>query len=470
MESSPRNPLPALLSPSRQLSASHPFTTHGSSTAGNHKPTLTPTQIPPNADGPFADPRNGDYVAWNSSREQPVLQTHHDRNDRENASGAPREKHHRHLAFDPASLDPTKFRPRHKHKHSKSRDGRFPRIMNPIASSASTRGLLPPWSGGREKESDPDDGLALLRPVTRETTRSRWGSESTTGLGTGSRKGSIFDDIDRNNHLGLIRRQEVRSLDDLEQVRYRRKQGERYLRSALSIIGTLATDITRRLDYTYYNLLEKLAALHVTIASFQELSDSTSTLLRDFERETTNLDQDTRKQIGDLKDFQPQIQKIEALEERMKAGRMRAEALSCRLEGMRNEIDRWERKEAECQIRISRRLRIIWGLVTAGILALAVALIAQNWIISESPESDMTSQAATVTNSSTGALVHEQESGIHWLATDITEDRYALSQYSSKLISRHDTRCATDPVTWTSANPEDARATDQDPLRIFDEL
>ena len=99
--------------------------------------------------------------------------------------------------------------------------------MNPIASSASARGLLPQWSGGREKESDPDDGLALLRPVTRETTRSRWGSESTTGLGTGSRKGSILDEIDRNNHLGLIRRQEVRSLDDLEQVRERRKQGER---------------------------------------------------------------------------------------------------------------------------------------------------------------------------------------------------------------------------------------------------
>ncbi|KAE8158168.1 hypothetical protein BDV40DRAFT_28483 [Aspergillus tamarii] len=466
MESSLRNSLPALLSPSRQLSASHPFTTHGSSTAGNHKPT----QVPSDTDGPFAYSRDGDYVAWNSSREPPVLQTHCDRKDRENASGATREKHHRHLAFDPASLDPIKFRPRHKHKHSKSRDGRFPRIMNPIASSASARGLLPQWSGGREKESDPDDGLALLRPVTRETTRSRWGSESTTGLGTGSRKGSILDEIDRNNHLGLIRRQEVRSLDDLEQVRERRKQGERYLRSALSIIGTLATDITRRLDYTYYNLLEKLAALHVTIASFQELSVSTSTLFTDFERETTNLDQDIRKQIGDLRDFQPQMRKIEALEERMKAGRMRAETLSCRLQEMRKEIDRWERKEAECQIRISRRLRIFWGLIMAGILTLAVALIVQNRIILESPESDMASQVAAVTNGSTGALLHEQEIENHWLATDIPGVRYALSQYPSTLISRHDTRYATDRATCTSANPEDARATDQDPLRIFDEL
>ncbi|OGM39998.1 hypothetical protein ABOM_011668 [Aspergillus bombycis] len=418
-----RNSLPALLSPSRQLSASHPSTTHGSCTAGSHKP---PTQAPSHADGPFAAPRGGDYVAWNSSREPPVLQTYHDRTDPENASGAHREKHHRHLAFDPASLDPTKFRPQHKHKQSRSRDGRFPRIMNPIASSASARGLLPPWSGGREKESDPDDGLALLRPVTRETTRSRWGSESTTGLGTGSRKGSIFDEIDRNNHLGLIRRQEIRSLDDLDQVRNKRKQGERFLRSALSIIGTLATDITRRLDYTYYNLLEKLAALHVTIASFQDLSGSASTLFTDFERETNNLDQDIRKQIGELKDFQPQMQKIEALEERMKAGRIRAEALS--------------------------------------------SLIVQNWIILESPESAMTSQAATVTNGSTGALVHNHESGMRWLATDIPGDPYVLPQHSSKLISRHDTRYSTDTATTTYATPENARATDQDPLRIFDEL
>ncbi|KAE8377533.1 hypothetical protein BDV26DRAFT_211870 [Aspergillus bertholletiae] len=224
MESTLRSSLPVLLSPSKQLT-SYRSTTHGSCTAGNHKPT--PTQAPSNADRPFAVPRGGDYTAWDSSREPPVLQTHHDHNDCEKASGVPREKHHRHLAFDSVSLDPTKFQPRHKHKHSKSRDGRLPRIMNPIASSASARGLLPPWSGGREKESDPDDGLTLLRPVTRETTRSRWGSESTTGLGTGSRKGSIFDGIDQNNHLGLIRRWEVRSLDDLGQVRYRRKQGER---------------------------------------------------------------------------------------------------------------------------------------------------------------------------------------------------------------------------------------------------
>jgi hypothetical protein len=35
-------------------------------------------------------------------------------------------------------------------------------------------------------------------------------------------------------------------------------------------------------------------------------------------------DQDIRKQLNDLKGFEPQIQKADALEQRMKAGRQRA--------------------------------------------------------------------------------------------------------------------------------------------------
>ncbi|KAF7592384.1 hypothetical protein BBP40_000302 [Aspergillus hancockii] len=290
--------------------------------------------------------------------------------------------------------------------------------MNPITSTASARGLLPTWPGAREKESDPDDGHGLLRPITRET-GSRWGSESTTGLGTGSRKGSILDEIDQNNHLGLIRRQEVRSLDDLE----------------------------------------------------QELSDSTSTLFKDFERETIRLDHDIRKQIGELKEFQPQMRRIEALEERMRAGRTRAEALSGRLEEMREEIDRWEKKEAECQIRISRRLRIIWAVVAAGIVTLAVALIIQNWIAVESHDIDFHSKAAAVTNTSTQALVDEQDSGRHLLASNDHEDEYMRSLYPSKLISRHNTRQSTGLATATSANLDEfTRPSGQDPLKIFDEL
>ncbi|KAL5364505.1 hypothetical protein BJX96DRAFT_157451 [Aspergillus floccosus] len=377
MESLAWSSLP--LSPAKQLSAALPLT-HGSPAAGNQ------TSTPSNPD----------------TRPAAEQLSRYDRDDRDGlASAAPPrekpekpEKQHRHLIFDTAALDAARLRPRHKHKHSKSRDGRFPRLMNPIASSAggSAKALFPVWSSGREKDSDADNGL--LRPITRETTRSRWGSESTVGFGTGSRKGSLLEDMDVGTKLGLIRPQDIRSVDDLEQVRDRRKQGEEFLRSALSFIGTLATDITRRLDYTYYNLLEKIAALNTTMASFQELSDSTTTLLADFERETTSLEKEVRKQIGELREFQPQIQRIENLEQRMRAGRTRASALSDRLEAMRAEIDRWEKREVEFQTRVNRRLRIFWAVVAAAILTAVIALAIQNW--STGSGAEMFAQAGEV--------------------------------------------------------------------------
>ncbi|KAL4971852.1 hypothetical protein BDW66DRAFT_16732 [Aspergillus desertorum] len=245
--------------------------------------------------------------------------------------------------------------------------------MHHVSPRAGGRGSL---LTNREQESE-DDGL--LRPITRETTRSRWGSES-TGLGTGSRRDSAVDGIDKDTRLGSIKRpKEIHSMDDLQRVRDQRSRGEEYLRSALSAIGTLATDITRRLDYTYYGLLEKIAALNVTIASFQELSDTMFKLFDDFQLETTGLEQDIRKQIGDLHDFQPQLQRIEALEERMRASQTRAKALGNKLDAMRNEIERWDKREMEWQMRTNQRLRVFWGAVTAIMLAALVAIILQHW-------------------------------------------------------------------------------------------
>ncbi|KAJ5112078.1 hypothetical protein N7532_000123 [Penicillium argentinense] len=272
--------------------------------------------------------------------------------------------------LDPLGLDGTKTR----HKHSKSRELRLPRPMSHLASSASARGLLPTWSG-RDKERDSDESHGLLRPMTRETTRSRWGSESTSR----SRRGSLLDVPEQHERLGPIRRQEIRSMEDLEAVKKRRKMGEEYLRSALSSIGTQATDVTRRLDYTYYNLLEKITALNSTIGSFQDLSDSAATLLADFDHETSTLDQEIRKQIIELKNFEPQSQKADALQERMNQGRKRVEDLGARLESVKSDIDSWERREMEWQERTSRRLRIFWAVIGGAFFACILAWFLQNW-------------------------------------------------------------------------------------------
>ncbi|KAJ5761866.1 uncharacterized protein N7511_005248 [Penicillium nucicola] len=350
------------------------------------------------------------------------------------------------------------------HKHSKSRELRLPRHMSHLASSATARGLLPTWSGGRDKDRDGDDGL--LRPITRETTRSRWGSDSTGP--DGSRRGSLFD-LPEQERLGPIRRQEIQSPEDLERVRKRRKQGEEYLRSALASIGTLATDVTRRLDYTYYNLLEKITALNSTISSFQELSDSASTLLGNFERETAGLDQDIRKQISDLKGFEPQIEKADALHARMKTGRQRVEELDKRLETVRHEIDSWEQRETEWQTRTSRRLRIFWGIATSALLVLVLALVFQNWPPFQSPDALLSH--LTALNQSSVPL--QSDTWDSFLGLDGTGKGSAAgaSPYPSSLADRRKSLAKAGPTTSTEVRTgPDTLPTEHDPLKVLDEI
>ncbi|KAL4867857.1 hypothetical protein BDV12DRAFT_186406 [Aspergillus spectabilis] len=329
--------------------------------------------------------------------------------------------------------------------------------MHHVSSRPGGRGSLSTY---REQDSE-DDGL--LRPITRETTRSQWGFES-TGLGTGSRRGSDLDSIDKDMRLGSIKRpEEIRSMGDLQRVRDQRNKGEEYLRSALSVIGTLATDITRRLDYTYYGLLEKIAALNVTIASFQDLSDSTSKLFDDFQRETTGLEQDIRKQIGDLHEFQPQLERIEALEERMRASKMRAKALGNRLEAMRNEIGRWDKREVEWQMRTNQRLRIFWGVVVTAILAILVAIVLQHWPSEEaSPGFRTIPKALKLPSIPCRIPLPKQHDD---LPSDM-KDEYAWS--AEPTAAAYNGSPST--TTKSSETNDSTRLADYDPLRIFDEL
>ncbi|KAI9370963.1 hypothetical protein BJX61DRAFT_56044 [Aspergillus egyptiacus] len=334
--------------------------------------------------------------------------------------------------------------------------------MHHISSRANQRGALSTY---REQDSDED---GLLRPITRETTRSRWGSDS-TGLAVGGRRGSVLDGIDKDIPLGLSKRlDEIRSMDELQRVRDQRTKGEQYLRSALSVIGTLATDITRRLDYTYYGLLEKLAALNMTIFSFQELSDSTNTLFDDFQQEISGLEQDIRREIGDLHEFQPQMERIKTLEERVRASRTKATALGRRLEAMRNEIGRWDEREMEWQMRTNQRLRIFWGVITGTILAILVAIVLQHW-----PDETTAAgfgalpKALKLTNfTSSIPLPKKLDTSIPGASTS----EYPWSPELSAMPSNGTSISVPANIPTSFRTDESARPTDYDPLRMFDEL
>ncbi|KAK2759035.1 hypothetical protein FQN54_003134 [Arachnomyces sp. PD_36] len=189
-------------------------------------------------------------------------------------------------------------------------------------------------------------------------------------------------------------------MEDMEAEKLKRKKGEEYLRSSLSSIATLSTEITRRLDYTYYNLLEKLASLQSTVTSFQELSDLTTRLEADFENEASQLDKDSRRQIDELKGTDAHLKRIEALESRMTAGREKVEKLEKRLQVVREKIDGWERREGEWQARVSRRLRILWAVMGTLFIVSLAASIAQRWPSTSPLEPEASTRVEKFTNES----------------------------------------------------------------------
>lgn len=216
MESPIRTSLPAILPVSKD-SATPPPPVHGSgsSRALGIKPSYPQR---PHTERRLRTPSSDEHNSNGRHSENPThsLRGHGDAD----STVSHRLQHHQH---DITGLDGTGWKLPHKHKRSVSFDPRIRRSMSHTSSSGS-RGLMPSWSGNKEKDRDADDNL--LRPITQETSRSRYGSESTTGgFNAGSRKGSLLEAVEPNDRIGLVR-YELHSMEDLEQVRKKRKQGE----------------------------------------------------------------------------------------------------------------------------------------------------------------------------------------------------------------------------------------------------
>ena len=129
----------------------------------------------------------------------------------------------------------------------------------------------------------------------------------------------------------------------------------------------------------------------------------------------------------------------------MKAGRTRMETLGNRLETVRKEIEGWERREGEWQARVSRRLRMLWGVVGSVILVLVVAYGVQSWRLS----------------SSSSLSTKELHSRVEMLSRD-----------GAALSSPEDLEfLLASPLRSKSSVPtSQATSTRADPLHLFDEL
>ncbi|KAL1794834.1 hypothetical protein ACET3X_006650 [Alternaria dauci] len=212
----------------------------------------------------------------------------------------------------------------------------------------------------------------LLRQArgSRDTSPSHSRRES---VAPGQADGSVNGKEEAARGITIPPRRPLRQADvELEAKRVEAR--ERHLRAVLQSLSDQSLKTSRRLDDTYYSILEKLSILRQTIATLQELSGLTKELHDNFESDTTELVEDVTGQVEAFDGFKAQQDQVSGLEERIKAGKEKADALTARLERAKERVDARAKSEAQWQAKNTHRVRIFWAIVSF-IAALILVLV-----------------------------------------------------------------------------------------------
>lgn len=128
----------------------------------------------------------------------------------------------------------------------------------------------------------------------------------------------------------------------------------RDLRSALTSLSDQSLKTSRRLDDTYYTILEKVSVLRQTIGSLQELSGLTKELHDNFGSDAKELIDDVQGQFDSFDNFDSQQQQVLGLEERIHSGKQKADSLTDRLAKAKDRVDAWAQAETEWEAKNTR--------------------------------------------------------------------------------------------------------------------
>lgn len=162
---------------------------------------------------------------------------------------------------------------------------------------------------------------------------------------------------------------------DVDRMKANAVGAEEELQSRLNDLGQTATDITRRLDYTYYSLLERIGSLVSTINSFQTLTTQSRVLVEGFDKEADHLDADIKRRVGKFKDgFDEREVRVADLEQRGMKAKNKAEQLGKRLESARIVVEDWQDRESETVRARARMWKGTW-FASIGVLGIIMMLV-----------------------------------------------------------------------------------------------
>lgn len=284
--------------------------------------------------------------------------------------------------------------------------------------------------------------------------------------------------IDRNSALKKLQLESATPAT-LAGMRKSAAEADAELRSRLTNISKSSNEITRRLDYTYYNLLEKLGQLGSTVSSFQSLLAQTHAMNEEFRdgisdrRGSSGLQADLTKGAEDFEiSFEGREKRVEELEERIRNGRDRGAELGKRLEDCREKIKEFDMRERKWREKVSWRLRIFW---VCSALLLCLALGFGVWWENRGirvSESRLNETGKESGNETLSKVRMEKEEFLNRISAEtVPEDvqellRNVVARQEKALQSSKDSKVPMEAGERKGPGIEDG----EDVLRIFDEL
>ncbi|KAI7775274.1 hypothetical protein LA080_007074 [Diaporthe eres] len=142
------------------------------------------------------------------------------------------------------------------------------------------------------------------------------------------------------------------------------------LKKSLADLSNISTSTTRRLDDTYYGVLEKLSSLQNTVTALKELAAASASMNEGFTAESESVLAEAQAQLDAFGQFDEQQARVQALQDHVHGGRERIGALSERVDVVRQKVERWERADYMWQNKTRRRIKIVWGMLLGFVLLL----------------------------------------------------------------------------------------------------
>ncbi|TWU76894.1 hypothetical protein ED733_006682 [Metarhizium rileyi] len=144
-------------------------------------------------------------------------------------------------------------------------------------------------------------------------------------------------------------------------------------------LASFSANMTKRLDDTYYSVLETTSTLQHTVLALKDLAENSHNLSESFDKDSRDLENDIICQLSAAGHFEEQERRILSLQKRISGGRDKIQTLASRVGVVQARVERWEQADRRWQENTRRRLKIIWSVTTFLALIIIAFVVGVNY-------------------------------------------------------------------------------------------